>query len=227
MWHEVWTKIGKAAQKLEKHKWASEKPKLDNARRLRGIYFIDLDDGEYAKKPSKMRGENSKFVWRRLCLAKKRQKSKKSSSRPPRETERRGRKPYSIPKTKHACIVEAHESLRQRLEPSLPKNSRRPHCKQRIYFDDPLQFASQVYADAASSENYGCNKQQWARNGSSERELQPGSWEKSEARRKVILEAQRDKKKVHFASLMDICHLQECGVRTNISEVQRSTRAPR
>ena len=25
----------------EKHKWAIEKPKLDNARRLRGIYFID------------------------------------------------------------------------------------------------------------------------------------------------------------------------------------------
>ena len=28
-------------------KWAVEKPKLDNARRLRGIYFIELDDEEF------------------------------------------------------------------------------------------------------------------------------------------------------------------------------------
>ena len=39
VWPEVWTKIGKAAQNREKQKWAKEKPKLDNARKLRGIYF--------------------------------------------------------------------------------------------------------------------------------------------------------------------------------------------
>ena len=37
VWPEVWTKIGKAAQNREKQEWAKEKPKLDNARRLRGI----------------------------------------------------------------------------------------------------------------------------------------------------------------------------------------------
>ena len=31
----------------EKQKWAIEKPKLDNARRLRGIYFIDPEDKEF------------------------------------------------------------------------------------------------------------------------------------------------------------------------------------
>ena len=35
-----------ASKRNEKQKWAVEKPKLDNARRLRGIYFIDPDDGE-------------------------------------------------------------------------------------------------------------------------------------------------------------------------------------
>ena len=45
---------------------------------------------------------------------------KKSS--PPQETQRQGCKPDTIPKTKYACIVEAHESTRQRLESSLPKN---------------------------------------------------------------------------------------------------------
>ena len=35
VWPEVWTKIGKAAQNREKQEWAKEKPKLDNARKLR------------------------------------------------------------------------------------------------------------------------------------------------------------------------------------------------
>ena len=47
---EVWTTIGKAAQNREKQDWAKGKPKLDNARRLRGIYFIDPDDREKRKK---------------------------------------------------------------------------------------------------------------------------------------------------------------------------------
>ena len=45
-WPEVWTKIGQAAQNREKQEWAKEKPKLANARILRGIYFIDPDDKE-------------------------------------------------------------------------------------------------------------------------------------------------------------------------------------
>ena len=36
-----------ASKRKEKQKWAIEKPKLDNARKLRGIYFIDADDGEF------------------------------------------------------------------------------------------------------------------------------------------------------------------------------------
>ena len=44
---EVWTNIGKAAQNREKQKWARERPKLDNARRMRGIYSVDPDDEEY------------------------------------------------------------------------------------------------------------------------------------------------------------------------------------
>ena len=39
--------MGKAAQKKEKQEWATEKPKLDNARTLRGIYFIDPEDGGF------------------------------------------------------------------------------------------------------------------------------------------------------------------------------------
>ena len=45
---KFWPKICKAAQNREKQEWAKEKPKLDSARKLRGIHFIDPDDKEYS-----------------------------------------------------------------------------------------------------------------------------------------------------------------------------------
>ena len=46
VWPEVWTKNCKASQNRERQEWAKEKPKLDNARKLRGIYFVGPDDKE-------------------------------------------------------------------------------------------------------------------------------------------------------------------------------------
>ena len=46
-WPDAWTRIGKAAQKREKQEWAIEKPKLEHARKLGGIYSIDPSDEEY------------------------------------------------------------------------------------------------------------------------------------------------------------------------------------
>ena len=56
------------------------------------------------------------------------------------------------------------------------------------------------------------------------RQFQHGIW-KIKSKKELTLEAQRDKKKVHFASFMDICHLKKCGVGTKITEVQRQSRA--
>ena len=47
IWPELWRGMSKNAKLREKHKWAIEKPKLDIARRLRGIYFIDHEDKEF------------------------------------------------------------------------------------------------------------------------------------------------------------------------------------
>ena len=46
-WPEIWIGMSEAARKKEMQEWAIEKPKLDNARRLRGIYFLDPEDEEY------------------------------------------------------------------------------------------------------------------------------------------------------------------------------------
>ena len=47
LWPELWTNLARNAKLREEQKWAIEKPKLDNARRLRGIYFIDPEDKEF------------------------------------------------------------------------------------------------------------------------------------------------------------------------------------
>ena len=49
IWPEEWTKIGKAIHNREKQDWAKEKQTLDNARKLRGLYFIDPDGREYSE----------------------------------------------------------------------------------------------------------------------------------------------------------------------------------
>ena len=49
-------------------KWLIEKPKLDNARRLRGIYFIDPEDKEF-KETMKIVARNWKHQWLPLCFA--------------------------------------------------------------------------------------------------------------------------------------------------------------
>ena len=43
----MWKHMSDASKRKEKQKWAVEKPKLDNARRLRGTYFIDPKDEEF------------------------------------------------------------------------------------------------------------------------------------------------------------------------------------
>ena len=50
--------------------------------------------------------------------------------------------------------------------------------------------------------------------------IQAWKLDRVKSKKEVVLEAQRNKSKVHFASLMDMSS-QECGVRTPISEVQK------
>ena len=73
-----------AARRKAKQKSAVEKPKLDNARKSRGIYFIDLDAEEF------------KRIMCRLQLHKHRETCGTVGQ-------------Y---KTKYACVVEADESMR-------------------------------------------------------------------------------------------------------------------
>ena len=46
LWPEIWKTMGRNAKLKEKQKWSNEKLHLENARKLRGIYFIDPEDKE-------------------------------------------------------------------------------------------------------------------------------------------------------------------------------------
>ena len=47
LWTELWKSMGKHAKLKEKQKWSNEMFHLENARKLRGIYFIDPEDTEF------------------------------------------------------------------------------------------------------------------------------------------------------------------------------------
>ena len=109
-WPELWTKLGSNAELKEKQKWSNEKPKLDNARRLRRIYFIDLEEKEFKETIKNAR----KKLETPLAPAMPGKTSKKSKHGETRS------KTMNF-KSKSGCILEASGSTRLRMEESLPK----------------------------------------------------------------------------------------------------------
>ena len=89
----------------KKSKWAIEKTKLINARRLRGIYFIDPKDEEFK--------DIMKNARRKLEIP---MPAAMPCKTPMCQSSRETCRSVGKHKTKHACIVEAHESMRIRLE---------------------------------------------------------------------------------------------------------------
>ena len=47
LWSELWKSMGTHVKLKVKQKWPNEKLHLENARQLRGIYFIDPEDTEF------------------------------------------------------------------------------------------------------------------------------------------------------------------------------------
>ena len=109
-WPELWRRFARKATLREKHKWAIEKPKLDNARRLRGIYFIDPEDKEF-KETSRNARRNMETPMAPDMPCKTCKKNKHGETRSKTDDF----------KSKFACILEASESTRLRKEESLPK----------------------------------------------------------------------------------------------------------
>ena len=107
----MWKHMPDAAKKKAKQRWAIEKPQFDNARELRGIFFIEPNDEEFklAMKAARRKLEVP------MPAAMPCKIPIKSSGETHRNIGKR--------KTKYACVVDADESTRPRLEGAV----RKPH----------------------------------------------------------------------------------------------------
>ena len=104
---ELWTKLGRDVKLKDRQKWAIEKPKLDNARRLRGNYFIDLEDKEFKET---------------IKNARKKLETSVAPAMPCKIMKNCGNGGSDKNKTKLVCILEANESTRMRMGNSEPSN---------------------------------------------------------------------------------------------------------
>ena len=101
---DMWTYMSDAAKKKAKQRWAIETPKLDNARQLRGIFFIEPSEEEFKL--------TMKAAQRKLEVPMPAAMPCKIPIKSSGETHRNiGKR-----KTKYACIVDADESTRPRPE---------------------------------------------------------------------------------------------------------------
>ena len=168
LWPELWTKLGRSAKLKEMQKWSKEKPKVDNARRLRGIYFIDPEDKEFK--------ETIKNARKKL------------------ETPMAPAMPCKTSKNSQHCVtrdesMRSNQNLRESWKPVNPQDcvwknlywiTMRTilqekvtiHCNTTIWYTNlflclkPWRFPQQ--------------KQQWIKNGRNLKRFRRGTWQKSE-----------------------------------------------
>ena len=215
LWPELWTKLERNAQLREKQKWAIEKPKFDNARRLRGIYFIDPEDKELKETIRNAR----KKLETPMAPAMPCKTCKKSKKREPRSKT----KDF---KSKLACILEASESTRLRMEESLP-NYHEDHIAGKG--ENSLQHYNLVHKFITVPQAMKIPAAKAAVDKEWEKLEKIPTWDLSEVKSKseVIGEARTKGAKVHSASLMDICHLKNAELETKHQKIQRSSCTPR
>ena len=108
--------MGKNVKLKEKQKWSNEKLHLENARILRGIYFIDPEDKEFKETIKNARKKlETPIALAMACKFMKKNLGSGASNKI---------------KTRLACILEPGESRRLRVGESLPNVRKRRSMKQ-------------------------------------------------------------------------------------------------
>ena len=129
-------------------------------------------------------------------------------------------------KSKLACISEASESTRLRLGESLP-NHHEDHIAGKG--DNSLQHSNLVHKFIPMLQAMKIPAAKEAVDKEWEKLEKISAWNLTKVRSKkeVIDEARTSGAKVHFASLMNICHLNKCRVGDKAPKIQRSSCTPR
>ena len=193
LWQEIWKTMGKNAKLKEKQKWSNEKLHLENARKLRGIYFFDPEDKEFKQtiKNARKKLETSVAPAMPCKIMKKNCGSGGSNTI----------------KTQLVCILEAGESTRLRMGNSLP-NHHEDHFAGKG--DNSLQHYNLVHKFILCLKplKFQQQRQRWTMNEKKLEKISAWNLTKVRSKKEVIDEARTSGAKVHFASLMDICHLE-------------------
>ena len=171
VWPDMWTHMSDASKRKAKQKCVTEKPKLDNARQLRSIFFIEPDDEFFKHTMKNARGKLEIPMPAAMpCKTSVNCRGETCSS-----IEKR--------KTKYACVGDADESTRPRVEGAVHKshqchitakgmNSMTHDCLVHKFI--PMPQALKIPDARAAVENNGRNL----------RKYRHGTWQRSETRKK-------------------------------------------
>ena len=194
--------MGRNVQLKERQKWLHEKPQLDNARKLRGIYFIDPEDKEFKET---------------IQIARKKLETPVAPAMPCNTSKNNqnwvtGDKSNKI-KSKLACILEASESTRLRMGESLP-NHHEDHIEGKG--DNSLQHynLAHKFIPMPQATNIPAAKAAVDKEWDKLEKISAWNLTKVRSKKEVIDQARTKGAKVHFASLMDICHLKNAELET-------------
>ena len=183
--------MGKHAKLKEKQKWSNEKLHLANVRKLRGIYFIDPEDTEFKETIKNAREKLETSV---------------DPAMPCNIMKNCGSGASNKIKTKLACILEADESTRMRMGNSIPH-----HHEDHIAGkgESSLQHYNLVYKFILMPQTMKIPAAKEAVDKEWEKLEKISAWKLTKVRstKEVIDEARTSGATVHFASLMDTCHL--------------------
>ena len=219
MWPEIWSSVSTAAQRKEKQQWAIEKPKLDNARTLRGIFFIDPDD-ESSRKPLKTQGKVGTSNGSRYASQAE-------------DVLARGRKPGAKPTKSENQSMHALEkltSLREECLEGFLLKDLEDHIVEKEGFNSLSHFIlvrkfvlmpqAMKILDAKAAVDKEWEKLE---------KLPAWQMTKVKSKKEVILETQTEQRTVHFATLMDICHLKDAELEPKLKKknILRLVCAPR
>ena len=101
-----------------------------------------------------------------------------------------------IQKTNHACIVEAHESTRKRLESTLPKRYEDHFAEKGFHSKSHNNLVMQTCSYVTSEEHSGCERSAVDKEREKLEKLPAWNLDKVHSTKELILEAQREKKEV-------------------------------
>ena len=192
LWPELWRGMAKNAKLKERQKWSHDKLHLDNARKLRRIYFIDPEDKEFK--------ETIKNVRKKLetptapAVPRKISKNNQNWATGGKSNE----------KNQNLRVFWKLVNLQDCVWENLCRIIMEDHIAgKRTQFTTALQFGSQIHSCVSSHEN---SRSKGSRMGKMEK-FSAWNLTKVRSKKEVIDEARTKGAKVHFASLMDICHL--------------------